>query len=248
MLKTICDFLNHLLQIEQVEDYPNALNGLQVENNGCVTKVGAAVDASLATIELAIGEKVDLLLVHHGLFWDGLRPIKGVFYRKLERLIAANLAVYSAHLPLDLHAELGNNVLLAKALRLPGAEVLADRAKPLGISIATELDLEELLERLREVLGGAPWLCASGPQKVRKIGIITGAAGTLLERVAAQGIDTLITGEGPHHTFALAEELRVNLIYGGHYATETFGVRALAAKVATTFDLPWCFLDHPSGL
>jgi dinuclear metal center YbgI/SA1388 family protein len=248
MLKTICDFLNHLLQIEQVEDYPNALNGLQVENNGRVTKVGAAVDASLATIELAIGEKVDLLLVHHGLFWDGLRPIKGVFYRKLERLIAANLAVYSAHLPLDLHAELGNNVLLAKALRLPGAEVLADRAKPLGISIATELDLEELLERLREVLGGAPWLCASGPQKVRKIGIITGAAGTLLERVAAQGIDTLITGEGPHHTFALAEELRVNLIYGGHYATETFGVRALAAKVATTFDLPWCFLDHPSGL
>ena len=248
MLKTICDFLNHLLQIEQVEDYPNALNGLQVENNGRVTKVGAAVDASLATIELAIGEKVNLLLVHHGLFWDGLRPIKGVFYRKLERLIAANLAVYSAHLPLDLHAELGNNVLLAKALRLPGAEVLADRAKPLGISIATELDLEELLERLREVLGGAPWLCASGPQKVRKIGIITGAAGTLLERVAAQGIDTLITGEGPHHTFALAEELRVNLIYGGHYATETFGVRALAAKVATTFDLPWCFLDHPSGL
>jgi len=104
------------------------------------------------------------------------------------------------------------------------------------------------VNRLRGVLGRDPWVCASGPEKVRHVAIVTGAAGTLLQKVAAQGIDTFVTGEGPHHTFALAEELRVNLVYGGHYATETFGVRALAAKVAARFDLPWCFVDHPSGL
>jgi dinuclear metal center YbgI/SA1388 family protein len=248
MLKTICDFLDEFLEIEEVKDYPNALNGLQLENDGRVTRIGAAVDASQATIELAIGEKVDLLLVHHGLFWGGLSPIRGVLYQKIKRSMVANLAVYSAHLPLDLHAEVGNNTLLAKALRLSGAEALAANSKTLGLSVSTELELPDLLEKLRDVLKRDPWVCAAGPQTVRKIGIITGAAGTLLEQVAAQGMDTFITGEGPHHTFALAEELKLNLIYGGHYATETFGVRALAAKLAMAFDLPWCFLDHPSGL
>jgi len=248
MLSSICNFLNDFLRIREIEDYPNAINGLQLGNNGRVTKIGAAVDASEATIELAIGENVDLLFVHHGLFWAGLSPITGACYRKLRRAISSNLAVYSAHLPLDLHGELGNNVLLAEALRLPGAEPLSWDSKRLGITVSIELDLAELLKRLREVLGRDPWVCASGPQKVRRIGIVTGAGGNLLEKVAAWGIDTFVTGEGPHHTFALAEELKVNLIYGGHYATETFGVRALAARAAAEFELPWCFIDHPSGL
>src|SRR6516164_1479361 len=248
MLRTICDFLNDFLQISAIEDYPNAVNGLQLENDGRVAKIGAAVDASEATIELAIGENVDLILVHHGLFWSGLSPITGSGFRKLRRAISANLAVYSAHLPLDLHCELGNNILLAKALQLPAAEPLSWNSKRLGVSVSIEMDLPELLKRLRDVLGRDPWVCASGPEKVRRIGIVTGAGGNLLEKVAARGIDTFVTGEGPHHTFALAEELKVNLIYGGHYATETFGVRALAARAAAEFELPWCFIDHPSGL
>ena len=248
MLSTICHFLDNFLQIGEIEDYPNAVNGLQLENDSRVTKIGAAVDVSEATIELAIGENVELLFVHHGLFWGGLRPITGSCYRKLRRAISANLAIYSAHLPLDLHSELGNNILLAKALRLPPAESLSWNSKRLGVAVSVELSLGELLKRLRGVLGRDPWVCASGPEKVQRIGIVTGAGGNLLEKVAAQGIDTFVTGEGPHHTFALAEELKVNLIYGGHYATETFGVRALAARVAAEFALPWCFLDHPSGL
>jgi len=248
MLSTICDFLNDFLQVREIEDYPNAVNGLQLENDGRVTKIGAAVDASEVTIELAIGENVDLLFVHHGLFWGGLNPITGSCYRRLRRAISSNLAVYSAHLPLDLHCELGNNILLAKALHLPAAESLSWDSKRLGVTVSVELDRPELLKRLRDVLGSNPWVCASGPEKVRRIGIVTGAGGNLLEKVAALGIDTFVTGEGPHHTFALAEELKVNLIYGGHYATETFGVRALAARAAVEFELPWCFLDHPSGL
>ena len=248
MLNTICHFLDEFLKIEEIEDYPHALNGLQLENDGCVTKLGAAVDASEATIELAIKENVDLLVVHHGLFWGDLNRITGTYHRKLRLSIAANLAVYSAHLPLDLHAEVGNNILLAKALGLPATEPLSYKTERLGVSVSTELDLRELVNRLRGAVGRDPWVCASGPEKVRHVAIVTGAAGTLLQKVAAQGIDTFVTGEGPHHTFALAEELRVNLVYGGHYATETFGVRALAAKVAARFDLPWCFVDHPSGL
>src|SRR6202022_1052655 len=248
MLNTIRDFLDDFLKVEEIEDYPHALNGLQLENDGCVTKLGAAVDASEATIELAIKENVDLLVVHHGLFWGDLNRITGTYHRKLRLSIAANLAVYSAHLPLDLHAEVGNNILLAKALGLPAAEPLSYKTERLGVSVSTELDLRELVNRLRGAVGRDPWVCASGPKKGRHVAIVTGAAGTLLQKVAAQGIDTFVTGEGPHHTFALAEELRVNLVYGGHYATETFGVRALAAKVAARFDLPWCFVDHPSGL
>jgi dinuclear metal center YbgI/SA1388 family protein len=251
MLHTICEFLDDFLKIKEIEDYPHALNGLQLENDGRVTKVGAAVDASEVTIELAIKENVDLLVVHHGLFWGGLNRITGAYHRKLRLSIAANLAVYSAHLPLDLHTEVGNNILLANALRLPVVEPLSyntDKTERLGVTVSTELDFRELVNRIRGVLGTDPWVCASGPEKVRRVGIVTGAAGNLLQKVVAQGIDTFVTGEGPHHTFALAEELRVNLVYGGHYATETFGVRALAAKIAARFDLPWCFVDHPSGL
>src|SRR5262245_7217682 len=248
MLNTIRDFLDDFLKIKEIEDYPHAFNGLQLENDGRVTKIGAAVDASEATIELAIGQDVDLLIVHHGLFWGGLGPITGAYYRKLQRSIVGNLAVYSAHLPLDLHAELGNNTMLAKALGFPETESLFFNSKRSGVCVTTELDFRELLGRLRRVLSRDPWACAAGPEKVQRIGGMSGAAWTLLDKVAAQGIDTFVTGEGPHHTFALAEELKINLVYGGHYATETFGVRALAARVAAEFDLPWRFLDHPSGL
>jgi dinuclear metal center YbgI/SA1388 family protein len=248
MLDKICDFLDQFLEIREIEDYPNALNGLQLANDGRITKIGAAVDASETTIDLAIKENIDLLLVHHGLFWGGLGRITGAYYRKLKQSIGANIAIYSAHLPLDLHREVGNNILLASALKFSAAEPLSHNEKRLGVSLATELDLGELVNRLREVLGRDPWVCASGPATARHVAIITGAAGTLLEKIASLGFDTFVTGEGPHHTFALAEELKMNLIYGGHYATETFGVRALAAKVATKFHLPWCFVDHPSGL
>jgi dinuclear metal center YbgI/SA1388 family protein len=248
MLETICDFLEDLLKNPEIEDYPNALNGLQLENDGCVTKLGAAVDASEAAIGLAIENGVDLLLVHHGLFWSGLSPIKGAAYRKLKRSLAANLAIYSVHLPLDLHHEVGNNVLLVQALKLPKGEALYCDSRRCGLSISMELDLQELIVRLRAVLCTDPWICSSGPATVRKLAVVTGGAGTLLEKIAIQGFDTFLTGEGPHHTFALAEELRINLIYGGHYATETFGVRALAERTASRFDLPWCFVDHPSGL
>jgi dinuclear metal center YbgI/SA1388 family protein len=248
-LATICSEIDDLLQIGEISDYPNALNGLQLENNGCVTNLGAAVDASLATIEMAIAQGVDLLLVHHGIFWGGLNCVVGTYYKKLQRAISSNLAIYSAHLPLDMHPEIGNNVLLLRALDLTNPEPFFFKMNShLGVASNVVIDCDELVNRLESVLKSEIWICRGGPQKTRRIGIVTGGAGAEIETAAREGVDTFITGEGPHHTFALAEELQINLIYGGHYATETFGVRALAERLAAKYHLPWCFVDHPSGL
>jgi dinuclear metal center YbgI/SA1388 family protein len=249
MLDSICSFLDQFLEIRDVEDYPNALNGLQLQNDGRVTRIGAAVDASEAVIEMAVGQQIDLLLVHHGLFWGGLTPLVGAQFRKVKRAIYANLAIYSAHLPLDLHPEVGNNILLARALELGEPEpFLLHKRQKLGVAISTKIARAELVVRLRELLGWELWICPGGPEEVRRVGILTGGGGGQIEKAGAEGIDTFVTGEGPHHTFSLAEELGMNLIYGGHYATETFGVRALAERVASQFALSWTFLDHPSGL
>jgi dinuclear metal center YbgI/SA1388 family protein len=248
-LQAIREFLDEYLQIDGIEDSANALNGLQLENNGQVTQIGAAVDASEATIRMAANDKVDLLLVHHGLFWSGVQPISGSYYRKLAKAIVANLAIYSAHLPLDLHPEIGNNVLLARSLQLSDLEpFFFYKGRQIGVAARVSLDRQEVVQRLSKILGGNIWTCLSGPERVKRIGIVTGGAGADLEQAVREGVDTFVTGEGPHHTFALAEEQRINLIYGGHYATETFGVRALAEMVAKRFGLSWSFLDHPSGL
>jgi dinuclear metal center YbgI/SA1388 family protein len=249
MLHSVCRFLDKFLRIEDVEDYPNALNGLQLQNDGQVTRIGAAVDASEAVIEMAISRQTDLLLVHHGLFWGGLTRVTGAQFRKLKRAISANLAIYSAHLPLDLHPEVGNNILLARALQLGAAEpFFLHKGQQLGVAISVQIDRSELIARLREVLGRELWVCPGGTAEVHRVGIVTGGAGGQIEKAASEGIDTFVTGEGPHHTFSLAEELGMNLIYGGHYATETFGVCALAERIASQFNLSWSFLDHPSGL
>ena len=249
MLDAICSFLDGFLGIKDFEDYPNALNGLQLENDGHVSRIGAAVDASEAVIEMAAADQVDLLFVHHGLFWGGLMRLSGPQFRKLKRTISSNIAIYSAHLPLDLHPQIGNNVLLARSLELGQPEpFFMVKRQNLGYAISAEIERDELLSRLKTVLGRELWVCPAGPQQVRRLGIVTGGAGSQVEKAAAEGVDTFITGEGPHHTFSLAEELGINLIYGGHYATERFGVRALAELTATKFGIPWTFLDHPSGL
>jgi dinuclear metal center YbgI/SA1388 family protein len=249
MLHSICNFLDEFLKIQEVEDYPNALNGLHLQNDGNVTRIGAAVDASEVIIEMAIDRQVDLLIVHHGLFWSGLNRLVEAQFRKIKRAVLTNLAIYSAHLPLDLHPEVGNNILLAQALELGQPEpFFLYKGQKLGFAISTKIDRTELLGRLQRVLGQELWICAAGPAEVRRVGIVSGGVGAQLEKAKAEGIDTFVSGEGPHHTFVLAEELRMNLIYGGHYATETFGVRALAEQVSARFALPWLFLDHPSGL
>ena len=242
-------FADELLRLSEIEDYPNALNGLQIENSGTVTKIGAAVDASRRTMQMAVGQEIDLLVVHHGLFWSGLRPVTGSLHRALKLAFDYNLALYSAHLPLDFHPRIGNNALLAAALGLNNTRpFLEKRGRPLGLQAQATLRRADLLAQLEESLGGSVRCIGAGPMETERIGIVTGGAGGEIYAAARAGVDTYITGEAPHWAAVAAEELGLNLFLGGHYATETFGVKALAAALAQRFEVPWQFLDQPTGL
>ena len=238
-----------LLQTQKIQDYDGAVNGLQVENNGRVTRIAAAVDASLATVRLAIRAGADLLVVHHGLFWSPSHPWTGRKYELLRLLVSNNLAVYSSHLPLDAHPKLGNNVLLCRALGFKKLRpFFVSHGQPIGFQTTARVPRSELIRRLGRVVGAEPRVVPGGPALCRRIGVVSGGAGGDLKEAAAAGVDTFITGEGPHWSYAAGEELGINVLYGGHYATETFGVKALAAHLSRKFGLPWGFVDHPTGL
>jgi dinuclear metal center YbgI/SA1388 family protein len=248
-LHTLTRHCDTLLRIGEVPDYDGAVNGLQVERVGPVKRLAAAVDASYATVQMAAHAGADLLLVHHGLFWNVRQPWTGAHYRLLRLLLEHNLAVYSAHLPLDLHPRLGNNARLCAALGWKSLKpFLAERGVFLGLQTRVNVSIRQLASRLGRAVHGPVHVIPAGPARCRRVGVVTGGAGGELRQAAAEGVDTFITGEGPHWTHALAEELGVNVLYAGHYATETFGVQALAQHLGRKFRLTWTFLDHPTGL
>src|SRR5258708_29422987 len=244
-LQDVVSFANELLDVTEIEDYPGAVNGLQLENRGIVSKIGAAVDASTYTIEMAIDESVDLLVVHHGMFWGGVSPVTGPVYRRLAKAMEGDVAIYSVHLPLDFHPNVGNNVLLAEALELaPVTPFWFVKGRAQGCLSTISLELNELVLRAERVLGRKIWCCPAGPSRTQRIGIVTGGAGSHIVECAAAGEDTFLTGEGPHHTFGLAEEIGIHLLYGGHYATETFGVKRRDSGPEGKFTLHMAVCDN----
>jgi dinuclear metal center YbgI/SA1388 family protein len=248
-LLTVVDYCDRLLKTDQFTDWEGAVNGLQVENRGSISRIAAAVDASLATIQLALKQRADLLLVHHGLFWSPTHPWTGKRYQLLRRLLDHDLAVYSSHVPLDAHPKLGNNAGLCAALGLRNLQpFFFHKGQYLGFQSAQKIPRPELANRLRRVLPRPATLLPGGPVVCQRIGVVTGGAGNELKLAADEGVDTFITGEGAHWTHAGAEDLGLNVFYGGHYATETFGVKALAEHLSKKFRVPWGFVDHPSGL
>lgn len=250
----LADLVSHLdteLRLAEIADYSNALNGLQIENpSGQATKIVAAVDATLPVMRKAVAVGADLLIVHHGMFWSGLQQWTGPVYQKLKSCTEGGLAIYSAHLPLDVHPVLGNNAQIAKALGLtPTGGFLEYKGSSVGVTAEHAMPLDDLVANFKAALGGsAVHVCGAGPKTTRKIGISSGGSGSEVAAAAAAGIDTFITGEGPHWSYTLAEELGINVLYGGHYATETFGVKALASHIEAKFGIPWEFVDHPTGM
>jgi dinuclear metal center YbgI/SA1388 family protein len=254
-LEAIANHLDTLLNTSAVPDYPGAWNGIQVEHDGPVRRCAVAVDASLRTIRGAVDAGANLLVVHHGLFWNASRPLRGRFYERTRLLFQHDVAVYSSHLPLDLHPSLGNNALLARALGLQPTRGFA-RFQSIEVGVIGETDVETAtLIRQAEAMarqeGGSVTTIGADPgRRTRRWAICTGAGAssdTIAEAIAA-GVDTLIVGEGPHHTGVDAQELGIVVIYAGHYATETFGVRALGEELKRTFGLPWSFVAAPTGL
>jgi len=249
-LRELVEYLDEYLDVRGVPDYPGAWNGLQVDCRSPIETVCVATDACQATIDDAVREGAQLLVVHHGLFWGEPLPITGRSYRRMKVLLDADMALYSSHLPLDIHPEVGNNVLLARELGLTTEGTFGKWSDLDGIGVwaVTDLSLREFVARVQVACGAAPRLIQGGPEHVRRVGVATGAAGSLIEQAHEEGLDTFVTGEGSHHTFHDAVEFGLNVIYAGHYATETAGVRALGVLLADRYGLDCRFLDHPTGL
>ena len=247
-LESLVEYVDGYLRVPDFPDYPNAYNGLQVQGAARVGSICAAVDASEAAINAAAERGSDLLLVHHGLFWDGAAPVTGRRFRKLSALLCNELGLYSAHLPLDAHPEVGNCALLARALNI---EIEKGFGSYQGVDVGwigtTSETRRSLGDRLSELLQVPVRLIDGGFDEIYRVAVVTGAGGSMIAEAAASGADALVTGEGAHHTYFDAMEYGINVYYAGHYATETLGVRALASHLEARFGIPWEFLDFPTG-
>lgn len=251
----LVNYLDELLETQRIPDYPKAINGLQISNEGPIRKIAAAVDFSSRSVAETVKEGANLLLVHHGMFWGGAQPITGARLRRLRSLIHNDIAVYSSHLPLDCHGIFGNNVLLSRALGLdPDGEFAHFKTIAIGVKGHANIPTQALVERARHFAaqhGGEIVVSGLSPDSMtRSWAICTGAGASTetLEEAADAGIDTLIVGEGPHWTAVEAGELGITIIYAGHYATETLGVRALAQHLAERFSIDWVPVHAPTGL
>jgi dinuclear metal center YbgI/SA1388 family protein len=246
---------DELLRTANSPDYPGALNGLQFENRGPVNRIAAAVDFSSRVLRKTIECGANFLIVHHGMFWRGAECITGSTYRQYADLIGANVAVYSSHLPLDCHPAIGNNVLLAKELGLePSGSFARFQNAFIGVSGVTDIRTAELARRAdkfaRRRGGAARTTAFDDSRQTKRWAICTGsgASAETLREARDAHVDTLIVGEGPHWTAIQAEDNDLTIIYAGHYATETLGVSALAQHLAEKYDLPWQFVNAPTGL
>ncbi len=244
-LAAIVAFLDRELHIKAFADESN--NGLQVENSGRIARVAFGVDASLAFFEEAARRKANLAICHHGLSWgDSLKRISGLNYRRLKFLLEHDLALYACHLPLDAHPRLGNNAQIAKALGL-------QRLQPFGLyhgidigfcgSLPRALPYAALKERVRRLMGNMVGTMDFGKKTVRTIAIVSGGAAEEIEEAGQKGIDVYLSGEPKLLAYSLAQEYKINAIFAGHYATETFGVKALARLLAAQFGLQTAFID-----
>lgn len=254
-LETIGSYLDELLDVTRISDYPPALNGVQVSHRGPVTRLAAAVDASQQTIASAVAAGANLLLVHHGLFWNGLQPLTGPHLARVRTLLDADLALYSAHLPLDAHGTFGNSRLLAGELGLVVQGGFA-RHQTIDCGVLGDSDLATsgLIDRVRAWAAplGHHTVASNVPEghRTRRWAICSGSGAQVetLREAYATGVDTLIVGEGPHWSAVDAPERGLVIVYAGHYATETLGVRALTAHLAERYALPWSFVHAPTGL
>lgn len=250
-LQTLVDWLDNTLDVAGISDFNGAHNGLQLVNTGGqVAKVALAVDASLGVVEEAVAQGCNLLLVHHGMFWRGVSSISGALFKKLQLAMQNDLAIYSVHLPLDVHARYGNNARLAQVLGFEQWSPCLDyKGRGLGIlvELPSPMPYEELLAKVQKHVNPHTLAYGYGAKMLQRLVICSGGAGSEIERVRALA-DTFITGEGSHWNVPLAEELGMNLLLAGHYATEVFGVQALGEELQRSFGLQCVFIDRPSGL
>ncbi len=243
-LADLVAYCDRRVRVHEIADFPGALNGLQAANSGRVTKIGASVDAGAVPFALAAKAGVDFLIVHHGMFWDGAQPITGANHQRLQTLVTADCAVYSAHLPLDAHPQIGNNAIIAQKLGLKITDwAIPYQGTPIAALAGKAPTRAVLRGKLERLFPRGLTALEFGPAQPRKLAILSGSGGSCIPHLRAAGVDTLVTGELKQSAFNAAQEAGLNLYICGHYATEVFGVCALAEECAKRFRLPWEFLD-----
>ncbi|MCH8286076.1 Nif3-like dinuclear metal center hexameric protein [candidate division KSB1 bacterium] len=248
-LTELTDFLDSYLSIAEIDDV--ALNGLQVEGNSNVDKIALATDICTETINKAAALRADLLLTHHGLFWGKPLAVTGTHGARIKTLLSNNISLYSVHLPLDLHPEVGNNVELIKILDYTNIEPFGVyHGVSIGYKAARDkaFTYREFLTKLRDSLGVEPVGYKFGPDAIKTIAVISGDGASMIEQLAKTNIDLFLTGEQDHISFHIAKELNVSLVFSGHYATETLGVKSLGALLGKKFGIETVFIDVPTGL
>jgi dinuclear metal center YbgI/SA1388 family protein len=239
----ILEFAHELLDLDSFDDYGPM--GLQVVGADDVTRIAAGVSSSRELFERAAETGAELLIVHHGLFWENdPRIVDRQLRGRLQALFAGDVTLAAYHLALDAHPEIGNNALLAHEL---GVESL-DRVLEWGFGgrLQPAVSVDELAGRLQRATGQKPLVFEGGPDRIERVAVITGGAARLFPQIAALGYDAFVTGEPAEPTLHAARELGTHFFAGGHYATETLGIKALAETLAERFGVEWEFLDLPN--
>lgn len=245
----LVEYLDNYLRIADIRDY--GPQGLQVEGRAEVQRVIGLVDAQQPCVEAAIGQGADLMLVHHGIFWGNAKPLRGGYGRLVRTLLDANLNLYAAHLALDAHPDVGNNAELARRL---GLEITGWWGNANGVKLAVlaqsqeGIQLDDLVERFEQQVGPAKLVQANGPHLVHRVGILSGFGARDIEEAARLGCDLYLTGETSHAQYYDALNAGINVVYGGHYTTETVGVQALGQHLQEKFGIEFQFIDLPTGL
>jgi len=248
---SINDFLKNLLDPESMTDV--AINGIQVDNDGSeVSKIAFTVDASYASVEKAAEEKCNLLITHHGIFWGKVEPITGTHRSRLKRLLDENIGLISYHLPLDAHSEYGNNIQIIKKIGVKSPEKFAPyKGNLIGYigNLDKTLCIDEIALKIGLNLGakGVNYL-GFGNNGIKKVAVVSGGAGDNVFDAIRSDADLFITGDSYHELYHVALENKINVLFAGHYFTETFGVKALMTKIEEEFGLKTVFLDIPTGL
>ncbi len=246
--KELTSYLDDLLRVRDIAD--DSLNGLQVANSGDVTKVALAVDACAASMDAAHEAGADFLLVHHGLFWGKPAPIRDALYQRIRRLIESDMALYAAHLPLDLHPELGNNAQAGKVLGWPVAGEFGEyHGEIIGREVRFDAprSLSDVAEELGRKLNCEVNVWDFGPTSIKRMGYVSGGGLSILQQAVAEGMDAFVTGEPGHSFYWTAKESKINVLFAGHYATETLGVKAVGEYIHNQFGLETVFIDLPTG-
>lgn len=249
-LTDILGYLDTTLKTKEFKDA--SLNGLQVEGSEHVSKVCVSVDSGQTVIDEAVKRKAELLIVHHGIFWGNSLAVKGAHKKLLQTLLQANVSLYASHIPLDAHPDWGNNFQLAKLLELSDVIPAIPYNGSLIGCVGTNkklYSLAQITEKLKTLSGAQePVVCAFGPQTPHRIACMSGSGTDTMYRYVEDGFDTLISGEPKQAAYHFAKDNQLNIIYGGHYATETLGVKAIAVALEKKFGVVTEFIDHPTGI